>query len=88
MDGPGLWAAGIVCGAPAEAKYWETHGRQPPLSGYPPIRRIDFSSRDILAETSALHVLNVVTLPREVILALLARVAPPESAARAPAASS
>lgn len=80
VDGPGLWAAGLVCGALAEAKFWQTHGRQPPLSGYPPIKRIDFSSRDILAETSALHVLNVVTLPREVILSLYLRLEPPGEA--------
>ncbi|MBX3735787.1 MAG: hypothetical protein KF715_03780 [Candidatus Didemnitutus sp.] len=88
VDGPAMWVAGVVCGAPAEAKHWESHGRQPTLAGYPPIQRIDFTSRDILAETSALHVLNVLPLPREVILALLARVAPPEAAARVSAPQS
>lgn len=78
-DGAALWAAGIAGGVPAEAAYWQSHGRQPPMSGYPAIQRFDFSTRDLGRADSIPHLLNVVTLPREVLVALLARVTPQEA---------
>ncbi|HLP26095.1 MAG TPA: hypothetical protein VK477_10475 [Acidobacteriota bacterium] len=78
-DGAGLWIAGIVCGVRAEAAYWRSHGR-PPLSAFPSITAVDFRSRDLSAENSVCHLVNVLSLPREVILALWARVEPPASA--------
>ncbi len=81
-DGAGLWLAGIVCGVRGEAAHWQTHGRQP--SGtYPVIAAVDFHARDLAAANSVSHLVNVLSLPREIILALWARV---ES--RAPASSS
>lgn len=75
-DGATMWIAGIACGAPTEAAYWRTHGRQPPFANYPAIEALDFSSRDILSPDSVCHLVNVVSLPRDVILALLWRVPP------------
>lgn len=77
-DGAGLWLAGIVCSAPAEAAYWRTHGRQP-VAPYPAIRTVDFRSRDIATENSITHLVNVIGLPREIILALWTRVVPSAS---------
>lgn len=77
VGGAALWAAGLVCGMPSEARYWQTHGVQPALPAYPAIRQFDFSSRDVMSDGSPLHVLNVVSLPREVIFALLSRLTPP-----------
>lgn len=71
-DGTGLWVAGVVCGAPADAAYWRSHGRQA-LAAYPVITAIDFRSRDLGNENSVAHLVNVVGLPREVILALWTR---------------
>ena len=76
-DGAGLWVTGLVCGAPGEAAYWQQHGKQTAMSGYPAIKSIDFRSRDLGVENSVIHLINVLSLPREVILALLARVEPP-----------
>ena len=76
VGGPTMWITGIVCAAEAEAAFWQTHGRQPALGNYPVIGKLDFSSRDLLAPDSVCNLLNVVSLPRDVILALLWRVSP------------
>lgn len=81
-DGAGLWVTGVVCGADKDAAYWQTHGKQPPFSGYPAIRAIDFRARSLTVENSVGRLVNVLPLPREVILALQARVEPPSAAAR------
>ncbi|MBI2512891.1 MAG: hypothetical protein HYV96_13005 [Opitutae bacterium] len=80
-DGAGLWVTGLVCDAPKDAVYWQTHGKQPMFSGYPPIKMIDFQSRALATVNSVSHLVNVLSLPREVIVALLARVEPPAPAA-------
>lgn len=81
-DGAGLWVAGIVSGAVAEAGYWQRHGRQPLAPSYPPIKAVDFTSRDIAVANSAGRLVNVLSLPREVILALFGRVVPQDEAGR------
>jgi hypothetical protein len=47
------------------------------LSGYPAIKSVDFQSRQLGDSNSVCHLVNVLSLPREVILALQARVEPP-----------
>ena len=76
VDGAVLWVAGIVCAAPEEAEFWQTHGRQHGTGRYPAIKKLNYASRDLLAPDSVVHLLNVMALPRDVILALLWRVAP------------
>jgi hypothetical protein len=44
---------------------------------YPVIRSIDFRARNLSAPDSVCHLVNVLSLPREVILALWTRVEPP-----------
>jgi hypothetical protein len=81
VDGATLWVAGIVCGAPVEAEYWQTHGLQQHGTRYPDVKKLNYASRDLLAPDSVVHLLNVVTLPRDVIMALLWRVTPQSSPA-------
>lgn len=76
VDGAALWVTGIVCEAPEEAEFWQTHGRQHGTGRYPAVQKLNYASRDLLAPDSVAHLLNVMTLPRDVILALLWRVAP------------
>lgn len=76
IDGPALLITGIVCGAASEAAHWRTHGRQP-LGAYPTIAAVDLLSRDLVAENSVPHLVNVLSLPREIILALWTRVVAP-----------
>lgn len=76
VDGAALWVTGIVCEAPAESEFWQAHGRQHGTAGYPAVKKLNYASRDLLAPDSVVHLLNVMTLPRDVILALLWRVAP------------
>lgn len=76
VDGAVLWVTGIACEAPDEAEFWQTHGRQSGTARYPGVKQLNYASRDLLATDSVAHLLNVMTLPREVILALLWRVAP------------
>lgn len=88
VDGAVLWLTGIVCDSPREAEFWQTHGRPQSAGPYPAVRKLNYASRDLLAPDSVPHLLNVVTLPRDVILALLWRVAPqgPPTAPRRSAA--
>lgn len=76
VDGAGLWITGIVCGLPEEAGFWQRHGRQQGMAVYPGVTAVDFSSRDLMAPASPARLVNLVTFPREVILALLWRVPP------------
>lgn len=75
-DGPTLWVAGLVSGAPREAAFWQANGRQPGDGVYPRIAAVNFASRDLTALDSVASVVNVVTFPREVVLALLTKLAP------------
>lgn len=81
VDGAVLWVAGIACELPGDAVYWQTHGKQPPGMSYPVVKQLNYASRDLLAPDSVAHLLNVMTLPRDVILALLWRVTPQSSPA-------
>lgn len=81
VDGATLWIAGIVSAAPEDAAFWQTHGLQQRGTRYPVIMKLNYASRDMLAPDSVVHLLNVVTLPRDVIMALLWRVTPQNSPA-------
>lgn len=83
VDGPTLWAAGLVCGAPLEALHWQKHGRQPAGEVYPRISAIDFASRDFETVDSVASVVNVLTFPREVVMTLLTKL-PPDTPAALP----
>jgi hypothetical protein len=85
VDGATLWVTGLACGVPDEAAGWQEQGRQPARARYPAIPALNFASRDLLASDSVLHLVNVVTFPREVILALLGRMAPQAAAKAGPA---
>ena len=76
VDGPTMWITGIICAARAEGAYWQTHGRQPAIVSYPVIDKLDFSSRNLLKSDSICHLINAVSFPRDVIMALLWRVSP------------
>lgn len=76
VDGPTLWAAGLASGAPDEAAFWQTHGRQPGGEIYPRIHSIDFLSRDFAQIDSVASIVNVLTFPRETVIALLMRIPP------------
>jgi len=79
VDGATMWITGVACGAPVEAEFWQKHGRQPSSAKYPQVTKLDFTSRNLLAPGSVCHLINVVPLSRDVILALLGRVAPQEA---------
>lgn len=86
VDGASLWLAATLSGAPAEADYWRSHGRQTiTSSSYPDLTALDFSSWDLMAPATPLYLLNVVTLPREVIFALLGRMRPMPGRTESPA---
>lgn len=75
VDGPTLWLAGIVCGAPTEAAHWRTHGVQKYQEYYPSITRVNFGSRDRADPASPAHLVNALSFPWEISLALLTRTA-------------
>lgn len=74
VDGPTMWAAGLVSGAPVEAAQWQTRGRQPAGEIYPGIDTIDFLRRDFAQIDSVARVVNVLTFPRETVMALLTKI--------------
>lgn len=76
VDGPTLWAAGLTCNSPIQAAWWQQHGRQPGGEFYPRLSAINFSSRDFAVVDSVASVVNVVTFPREVVMALLTKLPP------------
>lgn len=76
VDRPSLWITGIVCDALPEARTWRISGGQPGVATLPDITSVDFSRRDVLQGNTAGHLINVVSFPREVILALLTRTEP------------
>lgn len=72
-----LWITGLVCEARPEAQAWREQSRQPDgKGGLPDIESVDFTRRDVLQGNTAGHLINVVSFPRDVILALLWRTAP------------
>jgi hypothetical protein len=74
-DSAALWISGVICQAPVEASYWQTRS-QPPGARFPDIKTVNFSSRNLAEANTVTHLVNVVSFPREVVIALLWRVAP------------
>lgn len=70
-----LWISGVISQAPVEASYWQTRGT-PPGASYPDIKTVNFNSRNLAESNTVTHLVNVVSFPREVVIALLWRVAP------------
>ncbi len=72
-----LWVAALRSDSPREAAYWRTQARNLGEGDVPDIRRIDSTSRDPNNPESLAFIANVLTLPREMVLALIpARPAP------------
>lgn len=86
VDGSGLWITAIVCGVPAEAEHWKKAGRHMFASRYPALKALDFRNRDFLAPNTVTHLVNTVSMPREVILSLFEEVVPQVDRPVAPAA--
>jgi hypothetical protein len=76
VDGSGLWITAIVCGLPAESEHWKNAGRHLFASRYPAVKAINFRKRDFLAPDTVTHLVNTVSMPREIILSLFEQVAP------------
>jgi len=70
-----LWISGVICEAPVEASYWQTRAQQAGAR-YPDIQSVNFNSRNLADPRTVNHLVNVVSFPREVVIALLWRVAP------------
>jgi hypothetical protein len=87
VDGPAMWITGIVCGVPTEAEYWRKGGRHLFALRRGPPREVNFRSRDPLDPTSVINLVNTVSMPREVILALFQRLPPQVSRPVRPGAS-
>lgn len=83
MNGTTMWVTALAAGAPDEAPAWRPNGGQGMPARFPEITAINFASRNPLATDSVLHLVNVMPLSRDVIQALLGRVAPPSAAPRA-----
>lgn len=77
VDGPTLWLTGLICGAPAEAAHWRTHGQQKYQEYYPSITKVDFRSLDRADPASPVHLVNALSFPWEISLVLLERAAAP-----------
>lgn len=77
MNGATMWVAGVAAGAADEAATWRAPNQLPTSSRSPDLTAINFASRDPLAPDSVFHLVNVMPLSRDVIQALLGRVAPP-----------
>lgn len=73
--GAAMWITGVICQAPGEASYWQTRGL-PPGERYPDLKSVNFSNRSLAVPNTVNHLVNVVSFPREVVIALLWRVAP------------
>jgi hypothetical protein len=77
VSGAAMWVAGLVCEVYDEAQAWKTTGYQQPGDGYPAISGINFDSRQLDVANSVPHLINTLTLPRDVIFALQRRMPPP-----------
>jgi hypothetical protein len=74
IDGATMWLTAKICEDAASADYWRAHGHQGiSPSAYPDFAELDFANWDPLATTSPLHLVNVITFPREIILGLFSR---------------
>lgn len=79
VHGSALWVTGLVCGAAEESRIWQEQGVQHYGDYYPPVTQVDFASRRMDTENSVVFLINVLTLPREIIFTLLGRVQPEDS---------
>lgn len=68
-----MWATALACGEPRLAQQWAASATPPVRPSIPAISQLEFASRDLQDPQSVVHVINVVTLPRETIMALLTR---------------
>jgi hypothetical protein len=85
-NGAAFWLVASICGDAEAADFWRTHGTQVLApAAYPSFQRPNFSNWDAVAPDSPLRLINELTLPRDVILALLARMEPPANRPSPPA---
>ena len=73
VNGAVMWATGLVCNAPVEAKTWQRDEHLIYGDGYPAIDQLDFMTARMDLKNSVIHIINRVDLPRGVIWELLAR---------------
>lgn len=76
FDPATLWVTAVACEEPTEASAWRARAREAGMGELPEFTAIDFSRRNVLRPDTALYLINTLSLPREVILALLWRTAP------------
>lgn len=79
-DGASLWLAGLLSGAVEEARTWQQLGRQPVLTRYPTIERVNFASRQLSDPASPIGLVNIITFPREIVMVLLTKGPAPRAA--------
>ncbi|MFM1852249.1 MAG: hypothetical protein RIS54_1933 [Verrucomicrobiota bacterium] len=73
VDGATMWVTGMMCGLPDTAALWKAPEALLRGQDYPAITAFDFSSARIDDPQSVVRLVNTVSLPREVIWTLLAR---------------
>ena len=66
-----MWIAALRCDSPREAAFWRDRARAHGEGEVPDIRRIDPTSHDPNNPESLAFIANVLTLPREMVLALI-----------------
>ncbi len=74
ISGAAMWVTGLICDAPLECDQWQTKGLQLHGDTYPEIDRIDLKSARMDSEESVIFLINVLTLPRELVFTLLVKV--------------
>ncbi|MCF7689103.1 MAG: hypothetical protein K9M98_11115 [Cephaloticoccus sp.] len=74
VSGAAMWVTGLVCAAPDEGRQWQILGMQQYGDGYPNIDHIDLRSSHLDSKSAVIYIINVLTLPREMIFALLTKV--------------
>lgn len=80
VSGAAMWVAGLVCESLDLAQEWKISGRQQFGDSYPLINEVNFDSRRIDLPSSVPALINAVSLPRQVVLALQLRMQPPAAA--------
>lgn len=71
IDGGGMWITGLICDAPEEAAVWKNPDQLVFGAKYPEIAKVDFRSDRIDAANSVVHIINIVKLPRDIVMELL-----------------
>lgn len=77
VNASALWMAAIICGAGDQIAFWREEARRATGEPYPEITRLNFASRNLADANSIAHLINAVTLPRDIILALVPKVGTP-----------